>query len=241
MVLQARQQLPSAAVEGEVYLNERLARHLDGCPCGEPICRLERALVKSPGRRVEIALKDYITYSRSWRQSPQANEALKTLAPARQKALLEFATEQHDRGRRSLDMIIGVIRDDLDQFEQMIPEGPKSVVTTVVATGYRAKQKIWQPYARQALALLDRGPTPLAIALGAAQAATGGRQRARLDLRELSAEEQAYVLHWFHHAARNLIRYRNGDPALPFEHPTCATACRDAVRPARLADPRTAT
>jgi hypothetical protein len=136
-------------------------------------------------------------------------------------------------------MIIGIIRDDLDQFEQMIPEGPGAVIKTVVATSYSTKRKIWREYATQALALLGRGPTTLAITIGVAERTTGGRQRARLDLHDISAEERAYVLHWFQHAARNLIRYRNGDPALPFEHPTCATACRDAVRLARRAAPAT--
>lgn len=229
--LMFRRHFSSQADEGETHLAERFVRHLHG-PCGEPSCRLDRKLARSPRRSVELALSGYIEDSREWSRNKLAQQALKSLAPARRATMREFATKQHDQWRQDLDTIIGRIREDLEQFEQMIPKGPGSAVKMLVETGYSAKRKIWQEYATQALALFGRGPTTLAITIGAAERATAGRLRARLDLRNLSAEEQAYVVHWFRHAARNLIRYRNGDLALPFEHPSCADTCRDTVRPA---------
>ncbi len=229
VILQLRRQSPSASDEAETFLRERFERHLKG-PCGEKGCRVDHWLEHQPRDRIlELALRDYIENTRAWDRNRRAHQTLRELRPAKRKALVAFAKRTHGVvGRRSWATLVSKVRRDLRWFEKMLPHGPTQVVDS---DEYPAMRKVWTPYGRQALALLGLGPTSLELSLGVVQRAAGGRQRARIDLRGISLEQRGFILHWFHHAFRNLIRYWNGHSQLPFDpsDARCATECRDAV------------
>ena len=227
-ILELRSQFASASDVGEMVLAERFERHLQG-PCGEPLCRVDRRLERQPRERRELALRDYVENTREWDRNPRAHQILRGLRPAERKALVKFAKKTHGVvGRRSWATLVSTIRRDLRWFEKMLPLGPARVVDS---DEYPAMRRVWTVYARQALALLNLGPTSLEISLGVVERAAAGRQRARIDLSGISPEQRGLILHWFHHAFRNLIRYWNGHPQLPFDRldTRCAAGCRDAV------------
>jgi hypothetical protein len=123
---------------------------------------------------------------------------------------------------------------------------------------YELARKAWPCYARQALILVERSPLPAGPPYvqdvtvdivrqdDALMATLRGRppmrERARYDLRGLTDKDRAYVLHWFAHALRGLVRYANGDELQPFST-KCARNCinkrnRFSLRPQNFRPPQ---
>ncbi len=212
--LARRNRFPSLSLDAGVFLLERFIRHVNDGACGDFGCRTDPLLQSAKGaRRSETALKDFIEGERLWAQRPQAQRVFKTLPAGAKQRLAELSGRLYGRrGRRTWKTLLEAIARDQRLFACMLPDGPKRLRDDSL---YPSARKVWTMYARQALVVLGDDPAE----------SPDARERARLDLTGRSADERAYVLHWFAHAFRGLVRHRNRDEPLPFS-PDCAAYCQ---------------
>jgi hypothetical protein len=199
--------------------------HLAG-PCGEPGCSVDAKLSEaSPRRRAVLALEWYISMSGEWARNAKARAVLERLAPAERARLSRLsATLYGGRGRPSWRSLLSAIAADQVIFESIIRGKRSSRLAGVaddfktnaarvrrVYEAYRKQASVlreeWWPNSKEARALLRQfGPPPTP------------REPAPAPM------EWPEVYHWFAHALRNLCRFRDNHPKLPWS-PKCATRC----------------
>jgi len=203
----------------QVAIRERFLHHLQGA-CGEPECAVDRGLAQAtPAAWPELALADFIETSRLWERDRQAQRVFNGLPAHVRLELRKRSDRLYGRvARRRWATLLAVIAKDQLLFARMLPCGPTQIMKSTDSI-YPSAKKTWTTYARQAIELLG---------LGTGRASGVGRQRPRLDLRTLTPAQQAAVVHWFAHAFRNLVRYRDGHPSRPFV-PACAATCRGTI------------
>ena len=208
--------------EGEVLF--RFLRHLQHGPCDEPTCLLQSA---DTSQWPELALDDFIRRERRWERYAAALRVFKELPAGVRQRLLRIDARLYGRvGRRSWSTLLQAIAKDQRLFARMLPSGAKpgakpgaKRIMVEDERSYPSARKVWTAYARQALDVLGQNPEGETARLG------GGRQRARLDLTGLEGNKREWILHWFAHAFRNLVRYRGGRSSLPFEE-SCIIDCK---------------
>jgi hypothetical protein len=231
-------ELPPISVEGQLYLLDRFARHLQLGPCDEEGCALRGSM---PSRWPELALEDFVTFERNWRSVTGTSRIFRRLPADVQQRIREIDARRHGRiGRRSWTTLLNKIARDQQDFAAMFPVGPKAILnnddddrTDTEAADeddnnapedrLGSTRKVWTVYARGALEALGHNPD------GETSKLQGGRQRAKLDLAGLKVSERQRVLHWFAHAFRNLVRYRDRHPPLPFDD-SCSSRCKRELK-----------
>lgn len=234
--------LPGRYEATRAFFRKRFLAHAAG-PCGEAGCSVDPRLANAqPRRREAIALRDYIEHSREWERDRNARRVLSRLPHVEAQRLREFSEREYGRrGRRRWRTLLETIARDLRLFGGVSVAGVETLPTQAegLAMSPDLARKVWRMYQRQAWLLLGEAPaSPLVRALHKRFGARltqlpRGRVSTYAELgAKLSPEqrERAWgaVLHWFHHAFRNLVRYRDGHPPRPRAE-DCVESCRAAV------------
>ncbi len=220
----------------------RFRAHLRG-PCGSRGCSADAGLAgATPSERQILALKDYIEQGRAWEQDREAQRVFKGL-PRRARARLRALADRLNgrRGRRSWKNLLEIIAKDLRLFEGVSCAGARTLrdLAGQLAMSPALARKVWETYQRQARLLLGEAPDSELVRVIherfglRLKRLSSGRLSVPAELgAEVSPEQRerlwGEVLHWFHHAFRNLLRYRDRHTPRPWAV-NCAAGCRATV------------
>lgn len=193
------------------------------------------------------ALKDYVWDDKEWENDPEAQRVKKQLTPRRQNAidLLNRKLWRY-RSQWTWDKLLETIADDQESFLKYCERAPDER-----AVSEAMKQRIYQHYSKQAIKLLGGGGTYIPPARRSKyqvpnpldesdnpKLTTLLNARGRIDIPSIfevdwldcksndeRREAKKRTLHWFHHALRNLLAYRNRRAPIPWTT-DCAKRCR---------------
>jgi hypothetical protein len=190
-----------------------------------------------------VALAYYLTTDRLSSQNSGAQTLLAQQSPEVQALLRSWATDVWLRRTPARwDRLLRTIARDQTLFQEIHALGPTQAGlvdsrrhdVSPIWTKYRVPkavaQQVYREYRVEMSALLGRGRR---VSEKVRAFRDQGREVPRIrptplmpDLAGRPADEQAAIIfHWFAHALRNLARYRDGHPPLPWHPMTCRTRC----------------
>lgn len=204
------------------------------------------------------ALRYYIELDRLWQQDSAAQTLLQGLPKPKRDELLALDKKTWGRPQSwRWETLLPTIAEDQEIFREIVFLGPTDAglsrtrpkkdeselefVRDRHGVSEATARRIYRYYQRQMSDLMGLGVLASAGWRGGLQKAGLLNAQGRLptkpilrSLEELSRNERKRhtepVFHWFHHALRNLVRYRDGHPPLPFDAYACSHACRAAQR-----------